>query len=239
VVAVITADNAYELAVNGRTLAADADWPTVETIDISGALRAGPNEVVITAANLGHGPNPAGLYFEAALEPEAQRVVASGPDWEWRQAGSDEPWRTVAVLEPFLGHDLERRIDGALGVARRGAPLRAALVSADPLMRTLGRPDREQVVSQRPRDLTTLAALHLSNGADVATLLRQGAQGWAARGLAPQDLVRELYLRLLARPPSGAERAIALELLESQPGPPGIEDLMWILLMLPEFQLVT
>ena len=52
---------------------------------------------------------------------------------------------------------------------------RAALVACDPLMRSLGRPNREQVVSDRPSMLTTLEALDLSNSDLLATTLNRGA----------------------------------------------------------------
>nr|MDQ3332170.1 PSD1 and planctomycete cytochrome C domain-containing protein [Planctomycetota bacterium] len=59
------------------------------------------------------------------------------------------------------------------GVA--GPPVRAAFVVSDPLMRSLGRPNREQVVTTRPDQLTTLQALDLSNGPLLAEMLTKGA----------------------------------------------------------------
>src|SRR5206468_11102804 len=53
--------------------------------------------------------------------------------------------------------------------------VRAALVNADPLMRSLGRPNREQVVTTRPDQLTTLQALDLSNGQILTDMLARGA----------------------------------------------------------------
>ncbi len=53
--------------------------------------------------------------------------------------------------------------------------VRAALVRADALMRSLGRPNREQVVTTRPDQLTTLQALDLSNGPILADTLTRGA----------------------------------------------------------------
>jgi hypothetical protein len=48
-----------------------------------------------------------------------------------------------------------------------------------------------------------------------------------------------LYRRSLARPPTDAERASALDLVRAAPNPTaGIEDLIWALTMLPEFQLL-
>src|SRR5205814_4382621 len=56
--------------------------------------------------------------------------------------------------------------------------VRASLVPADALMRSLGRPNREQVVTTRPDQLTTLQALDLSNGQILADLLTRGAATW-------------------------------------------------------------
>ena len=53
--------------------------------------------------------------------------------------------------------------------------IRASLVNADALMRSLGRPNREQVVTTRPDQLTTLQALDLSNGQTLTDLLSRGA----------------------------------------------------------------
>src|SRR5262249_22524774 len=54
-------------------------------------------------------------------------------------------------------------------------PVRAALVKSDPLMRSLGRPNREQVVTTRPEELSTLQALDLTNGKELAETLDRGA----------------------------------------------------------------
>ena len=52
---------------------------------------------------------------------------------------------------------------------------RASLVASDMLMRSLGRPNREQVVSDRPANLTTLQALDLANSPLLAETLNRGA----------------------------------------------------------------
>src|SRR5207247_1958951 len=59
-------------------------------------------------------------------------------------------------------------------IARR-AGARAALVNADPLLVALGRSNREQVVTDRPKTATTLQALELTNGTPLSTLLERGA----------------------------------------------------------------
>jgi hypothetical protein len=116
---------------------------------------------------------------------------------------------------------------------------RAALAVADPLMRALGRPNREQVVTTRPAVATTLDALELTNGQTLADTLAQGAALWTTdtKRSAPA-LVNTLYEHALGRPPTAAERQMALHLVGSPVRKEGVEDLLWALVMLPEFQLI-
>lgn len=157
---------------------------------------------------------------------------------------------------------------------------RAALALADPLMRALGRPNREQVVTERSTVATTLQALELTNGQSLADVLAQGAEAWLSGGVeawkrgrpgaqavqpagvgaaregnnregearlpsgrepvrgSPGELVNALYEAALGRLPSAAERQLALEMVGNPIRKAGIEDLLWALVMLPEFQLV-
>jgi hypothetical protein len=117
---------------------------------------------------------------------------------------------------------------------------RAALVLSDPLMRSLGRPNREQVVTTRPDDLTTLQALDLSNGVVLSDLLDRGAaellrqhSDWNA-----EQFTRWLYRSALARMPSSQEAPVAAAIVGQPPTREGLADLMWSLFMLPEFQFV-
>jgi hypothetical protein len=118
---------------------------------------------------------------------------------------------------------------------------RAALAVADPLMRALGRPNREQVVTQRSSVATTLQALELTNGQTLASMLSEGARRLreaAGPGGSTVALVNRLYEQALGRLPSAAERSLALKLVGSPARGEGLEDLLWSLVMLPEFQLV-
>jgi hypothetical protein len=117
---------------------------------------------------------------------------------------------------------------------------RASLVASDLLMRSLGRPNREQVVSDRPSMLTTLQALDLSNSALLAKTIERGTpkvlnQFSEQVGAA---LVTWLYKSALSRPPTDAELQVASDVLGSPPTEQGVEDLLWIVTMLPEFQIV-
>ncbi|MDW8309970.1 MAG: PSD1 and planctomycete cytochrome C domain-containing protein [Verrucomicrobiales bacterium] len=126
------------------------------------------------------------------------------------------------------------------GATNRFTAIRAALVAADPLQVALGRPNREQVVPARPTVATTLQALELTNGSELAGVLRRGAEKTLRQQpeLAPKALAHQLWLRGLGREPSRQELQLALDLLGQPVRQDGLEDLFWALLMLPEFQLI-
>jgi hypothetical protein len=118
--------------------------------------------------------------------------------------------------------------------------VRAALVNADALMRSLGRPNREQVVTTRPDQLTTLQALDLSNGRVLADLLLRGAGNLLKEGPKPtaDELIERVYLRALCRRPTADELATGREALAPAVTPESLADLLWVVVMLPEFQLI-
>jgi len=118
-------------------------------------------------------------------------------------------------------------------------PARASLLKSDLLMRTLGRPNRDQIVTSRPNELSTMEALDLSAGKRLSELIAVGAKKIAARpNLSAEALVDWIFVRALARPPQKTEREASLELLGPAPKAQNIEDLLWTICMLPEFQLV-
>ncbi len=122
---------------------------------------------------------------------------------------------------------------------RRLVEARAALALADPLMRALGRPNRDQVVTQRATVATTLEALELTNGSALAEMLRAGAVRWSSqRASGASALARHIYREALGRSPTAAESSSAVALLGDAPTAATIEDLLWAVIMLPEFQLV-
>ncbi len=118
-------------------------------------------------------------------------------------------------------------------------PIRASLIKSDFLMRSLGRPMREQIVSMRPSEITTLEAIDLANGPTLAASLTHGAQSLSAREWKSADeLIRHVYLSTLTREPDAEELQIVRESLGDHPAPQQIEDFLWAILMTPEFLLV-
>jgi hypothetical protein len=107
------------------------------------------------------------------------------------------------------------------------------------LQRSLGRPNREQIVSMRPNELSTLEAIDLANGQAFTELLGRGAANLLRRSWkSPDEFAQWLYASALCRAPSAAELQVAREILGPQLNEQGIADLLWAVCMLPEFQTI-
>ncbi len=120
---------------------------------------------------------------------------------------------------------------------RNGHSIRAGLVVASRLMTVLGRPNREQVVTTRPNELTTLDALELSNGEELAAMLQTGGQS-LQQHFADQpadESVRRVYIAALSRLPDDGELEVARAYLGSDMSDEGWADLLWALVVSPEF----
>ena len=251
--AAITADNAYTLYLNGKKLKSDDAWDTVESIDLTPLLRQGTNEFLITARNGGDAPNPAGLFFEARWRFANGKIgtLASGTNWlatrtkpngEGKLPATNVVWEPVVLVDDSAWRDTTA---GGISATLRQATVadrprvRVSLLKSDLLQRTLGRPNREQIVSVRPDELSTLEAMDLSNGPLLAARIHDGAKKLSGRSWkSSDDLVDWLYRAALSRPPARGELELARNTLGNSPSQEGVEDLLWSVLLLPEFQLV-
>jgi hypothetical protein len=84
-----------------------------------------------------------------------------------------------------------------------------------------------------------LQALELTNGATLATVLKQASDKIiSAKSPTAAALIDLLYQKMLSRLPTAAERDVAVQMVKSPTNCEGIEDLFWALTMLPEFQLI-
>lgn len=170
-------------------------------------------------------PSPDDYVFRGSL---VKRMTAEQFfDAVWLVTGTEADKRLVAVKLPSASRP-ERQL------------LRASLARNDALMRSLGRPNHDQVVTTRSDRLSTLEALDLSNGQIFSDLLAHGATKLLQGSSPPtsDQLLETIYLRAFSRRPTPAERATALELLGSKPSPASLADLLWAVFMLPEFQLI-
>ncbi|TDE11403.1 DUF1549 domain-containing protein [Dyadobacter psychrotolerans] len=115
---------------------------------------------------------------------------------------------------------------------------RAAFVKNDPFQTSLGRPNRETVSTSRTSQANLLQALELTNGNKFTQTLKNGAKEWKAKYPTTDTLVTALYKRALGRNPLPKELAAAQKILGPKPSEEGIQDLVWALALVPEFQLI-
>ena len=87
---------------------------------------------------------------------------------------------------------------------------------------------------------TTLEALELTNGAELTGRLSRGAELVLAHSpnKAARPLMEDVYLSALGRRPTRVEAGLAKPLLGKPVRKEGVEDLLWAITMLPEFQLI-
>ena len=140
----------------------------------------------------------------------------------------DAVWGITKTAPGKIDAKVERKSEKARVV-------RASLVKSTLLMRALGRPNREQVVTTRPADLTTLQALELNNGREFVNYLNRGA----TKLVDEKERVETLYLEALSRLPSSLEKQVAREILGARVTPEPAADFLWAILMLPEFQFIN
>ncbi|MEY3393911.1 MAG: hypothetical protein RL346_147 [Verrucomicrobiota bacterium] len=113
-------------------------------------------------------------------------------------------------------------------------PIRTAFTQRDALQAVLGRPNREQIVSSRPTQLTTLEAINLANGPEFAALITEGAVEISKLG-SPEKMIQHVYSRGLSRVPTTSEKDVALQMLGEHPNAEQVQDFLWSVFMLPEF----
>lgn len=253
--AVITCDNEYTLFINGNKISDSQDWKQVSAISLENfLLEKKPNEILVIAKNAGTAPNLAGLFMDIRImmDDGKEQRISTNDRWEWtstlpnaKGVFGKKPleWKPVVVVPTLPAWSaiingpaaayLKQLTEGNLPMVR------SALLKSDFLMRSLGRPNRDQIVSMRPNELTTLEAIDLSNGETLSNALTKGASHLMKREWAsPSDLVNWIYLHALSRTPAKSELLAALEILGDKPDERSVADLLWAVLMQPEFQYV-
>ncbi len=254
--AVVTCDNGYTLYVNNRKVSAGDDWTKLAAVPLQTALRKGTNSILVIATNAGKGLNPAGFFFDARVRDAAgkETAISSDATWEWTPqspatkegripAFDPKDWQPVTIVKALGAWQQTINAQApsllAQGATASARMIRASLMKSDFLMRTLGRPNRDQIVTARPNDLTTLEAIDLANGSILSTSITKGAQRLLeSHAQSPAALIVALYHQALCREPSTSELATAQSLIGEKPTQQSLEDLLWAVCMLPEFQVV-
>lgn len=263
--AVVTCDNSYTLFVNGEKLKSGDDFGHPQLANLKSKLKKGDNIIAVKAVNNlptnkpppedkpapESAANPAGFYFYARVNVNGKAdSFGSDNSWLWSRqktngwettSFSGEGWQHAAELGDAKAApwNAQAALAGAFAGLSFQGNVRAALANADPLTVCLGRPNREQVITVRSSAATTLQALELTNGETLTKVLEGGAAKLIARkSSSANELINDLYRKALGRKPTGPELNLARELVGEPVKKEGVEDLVWSLAMLPEFQLI-
>ena len=82
----MTADNSFELWVNGREAGRGDNFHEASVLDIKPMLRAGVNVLGVAAENGGSAPNPAGLIGALVIKFRDGRTLTVTTDKDWQSA---------------------------------------------------------------------------------------------------------------------------------------------------------
>lgn len=265
-VMVCAASSNFKVHLNGKEIASGSGSSQPVVMDLGPQLKPGTNVFAVqverkaspAASSANEIPDTAFLFF-ARIQPESAKQGGSAPppvelvsdtSWlmsthavdNWQQTEyRPEGWDAADALRAF--DDSPRPAASALlraaALAAQYRTVRAALVHNDPLMTALGRPNREQTVTVRADAASTLQALELTNGGTLAELLQRGASRWLAPPATPtRALLERLYRQALGRGPTAPELDLAVEMTGEPVQPEAWEDMLWAMIMLPEFQLI-
>ncbi|MBL8889417.1 MAG: DUF1549 domain-containing protein [Planctomycetaceae bacterium] len=251
-IAVVSCDNEFQFYLNGRMVGQGQQWDVPNVVELEGVV-SGQNELLVVARNGGDSPNPAGLWCEVGVKYADQRIDKFGTDssWEWTQQlpngdgqflESPKDWQSSSAVN-HAGIWVGRVTPQADSLLARGLHgdvrmIRASLLKSDFLMRSLGRPNRDQIVSVRPTELTTLEAIDLSIGSTLDGYLQHGARSLVSRNWTNREsLVRWVFQHALSRDPSTEEANVLAEELSWPLKPTEVADFLWSVMMLPEFQI--
>ena len=194
---------------------------------------------------IGHITTSRAYQYKAATfaeEPASENYVFNGPMYKRMTAEQfmDAVWLVTGTAPAKADAPLPKDIPAASGSAKRNM-IRAVLVHSNLLMRTLGRPNREQVVTTRAELLTTLEALDLASGSIFHDLVTRGGRQILAelKDKSKDAIIKNVYMRSLGRNPDASELSGASLLLGEKPDADSLADLLWVIFLLPEFQLIS
>ncbi|MDQ8183600.1 DUF1549 domain-containing protein [Pelagicoccus sp. SDUM812005] len=253
---VTAAGDAFAVYLNGQLIQQGSGANDLQAGSLGPKLLAGKNEIRIRAANFGRNRSEAALFCALWLDYEdgKSQLILSDENWQvaphppqleghanrspkalpWRNAQpvAHEKWEKIA----------NRRVNSLLAIQYAGSdrPPRASLLKTDSLMRSLGRPNRDQIVTSRPNELTTLEAVDLSTSQQLIDYLQRGAdkviQNPDTQNTA--QIIDEIYLGLLTRYPTRQERRLLKDALGRRPTPAAVTDLLWAITATPEFFII-
>ena len=250
---IAAADNAYVLYLNNKKILDGEKWSELDAAPIRNQISMKGNRLLMVAENRGPTPNAAGAFCAIRIEYEdgTDEIIMTDASWQvsetvpkgnrpgqWKIDGLEWTSAVPVHIKPWKDAT-DKRIGETLATASVGSDVmvRAALLKADDLMRALGRPNRDQIVTSRPSELTTLEAINLSTSEDLVKDLEQGAER-LLQSHKGDTLIEEIYLATLSRIPTTEEKQVIEGVLGDTPEKGDVTDILWTLTMTPEFLIV-
>jgi hypothetical protein len=252
---VAAADNAMELFFNNERVFNGTGWQDLKAAVVTSRLRDTGNQILIRAENRGSQPNAAGVFCALRLDYEdgTHEIIVTNDQWQAGQAleegGSPEDWNLDTITwdsaRVVTNSSWEKETNAKTGIVLakayvgRNHPVRASLVKMDSLMRALGRPNRDQIVTSRPNELTTLEAVNLSTSSQLIDNLRAGAKLFLQNTESDTAaLIDDIYLSFMTRLPSKSEKRLLSRNLGRHPDVETVTDLLWALAVTPDFFII-
>jgi hypothetical protein len=232
-----TCDNAFSLKVNGEYVSSSKEWTQPLYHEISNFFKAGKNLIEVDAEMFG---GSAGFIAQFVFGKGDQKIILeTNKNWELLES---KKWIAASEVHPYGSGPWKRPLENAKQTMPRlkqdGPSIRASLVKNDFLMHSLGRPHRDQVVTSRPAELTTLQAIDLANGEILSQYLAQGAKNLVKQLAGKPNFVSWLYEYSLGRKPSAGEKELLQTIANDSENPQQVEDLLWLVFMQPDFQII-
>ena len=252
-VAAVCGDNEFEMYIDDVEVGASDDWMKVTALPLHG-LSAGEHEILVVVRSYLQIRERSGLFFQAEyqLADGTEHRLVSDLDWEFtrrhprqldgRISDVQGPWNTpIKLTRPILHTQFvvnRTREIMAKGIALRELQPRASLMKSDKLQSTLDRPLRNIVVPQRPRTLSKHQWAELINGDTIDNQVTAGAKHLIQRDGQGAKLLNNLYLQALGRLPTRNELVAISEFSKGKLSEDTVQDVLWSVLMLPEFMTV-
>jgi hypothetical protein len=267
---IIACDDIFTFYVNGERVESGDNISRPRVFDIVSRLNIGRNLIAISAENKEpekskdtNAPpkdpkTPAGLFvmgFVRERDPASFSTASTNffSDASWLCSDKHiAHWETNAFEPKGWVHPVQlgpagmapwkigKQLSVCLSIVSHYGCFRASVIDSDFLTRALGRPNREQVVTTRSSFATTLEAIEVTNGSDLARLIERGAADLISdeSSASRRRLVQRFYRRGLSRAPTSQELAVAGTFMTKDVKKEGVQDLFWVVANLPEFQLI-
>jgi hypothetical protein len=160
-------------------------------------------------------------FRRLTAEQYADAVCAIG-EAKWAELTAPPPKPTAAKADP----------KNVVKLGRAWTHTRSALQEA------LGRPDRNNVMTVREQDASTLQALQILTGPELGGVVDKLSAKLVAKESTVDGLTKLVWSRAYDRAPTNDESKLAADVLGEKPTAATTADLLWLVIATPEFQVL-